>query len=362
MRVLYFGTYERDYPRNAQVVSCLRGAGVEVIERHFPVWDGQRHKLSIGLRGLARTAVAETRLAFSSAGDADILLVGYPGHLDMPAAKRVARGRPIVFNPLVSLEDTMVADRGLVTPRSARARALRLVDRRAFRGADLVVADTDAHARYFVERFDLSTESVAVCYVGAEDRLFLPRPREVVKFSALFVGKLIPLHGLETILRAAALCPEIQFHVVGSGQLDDLLDARPANVRREPWVTYERLPDLYRLAGCALGIFGTSAKAARVIPNKVFQALATETPLITADTPSARELLEHDRDALLVPPGDPVALAGAVRRLARDPALRSKIAAGGRATYSEHASEEVLGRRWRSLLEELVERSQAPAA
>ena len=34
MRVLYFGTYERDYPRNAQVISCLRGAGVDVVERH----------------------------------------------------------------------------------------------------------------------------------------------------------------------------------------------------------------------------------------------------------------------------------------------------------------------------------------
>ena len=354
MRVLYFGTYEREYPRNAQVISCLRGAGVDVVERRVPVWDGQRHKLSIGLRGLARTAVAETRLAFSSAGDADILLVGYPGHLDMPAAKRVARGRPIVFNPLVSLEDTLVDDRGLVSPRSARARALRLVDSRAFRGADLVVADTDAHARYFVERFQLSAEGVAVCYVGAEDRLFQPGRREAPDFNALFVGKLIPLHGVETILRAAALCPEIQFHVVGSGQLDDLLASRPANVLWEKWVAYERLPELYRSAGCALGIFGTSAKASRVIPNKAFQALATQTPLITADTPAARELLEHERDALLVPPGDPVALAAAVRRLAADTALSDRVAAHGRVTYEVHATEEVLGHRWRSLLEQLL--------
>src|SRR5262249_12013278 len=42
-RVLYFGTYERDYPRNAQVISCLRRAGVEVAERHVPVWEGREH-------------------------------------------------------------------------------------------------------------------------------------------------------------------------------------------------------------------------------------------------------------------------------------------------------------------------------
>ena len=37
MKILYFGTYERTYPRNAQVISCLRRAGVEVAERHEPV-------------------------------------------------------------------------------------------------------------------------------------------------------------------------------------------------------------------------------------------------------------------------------------------------------------------------------------
>ena len=96
-----------------------------------------------------------------------------------------------------------------------------------------------------------------------------------------------------------------------------------------------------------------SAKAARVIPNKAFQALATATPLITADTPAARELLEDGRDALLVPPGDPEALARAIRRVASEPALCSSIGARGRTTYAENASEEVLGHRWRVLLERL---------
>ena len=354
MRVLYFGTYERQYPRNAQVISGLRTAGVEVVERHVSVWDDQRHKLSMGARGLARAALAEARLARGSASDADVILVGYPGHLDMPAARRVARGRPVVFNPLVSLEDTMVGDRRLVKSTSLTAKALRVVDRHAFRTADLVVADTAAHASYFVDRFGLQVDRVEVCYVGAEDHLFRPDGQRAETFRVLFVGKLIPLHGLETILEAATLCPEIEFLVVGSGQLDVLLTRRPPNVRWESWLEYEDLPELYRTAGCALGIFGTSAKAARVIPNKAFHALATASPLVTADTPASRELLEHERDALLVPPGDPVALADAVRRLVADPGLRNEIAARGRSTYERQASEDVLGRRWRALLENLI--------
>lgn len=190
----------------------------------------------------------------------------------------------------------------------------------------------------------------------AEERLFRPVWQPSETFQALFVGKLIPLHGLETILEAARRVPEIPFRVVGSGQLERTLDAAPPNVARVPWVEYERLPDELRRAGCALGIFGTGAKARRVIPNKAFQALACGAPLVTADTPAAREFLDDGRSALLVPPGDPEALAAAVRRLADDPGLAARVASGGHAAYREHASEEVLGRRWRALLERLLER------
>ena len=169
----------------------------------------------------------------------------------------------------------------------------------------------------------------------------------------LFVGKLIPLHGLDTILAAARIAPEVPFRVVGSGQLEPLLANRPANVDWVPWVEYEQLPAELHRAGCALGIFAASPKAQRVIPNKVFQALACGTPVITADTPAARELLVDGESALLVPPGDARALAEAIRRLAQDPALAQRIAEGGGAAYRAHASEAILGARWRDLLESL---------
>ncbi len=352
MRALYFGTYDRAYPRNAQVISALRGAGVEVVEQHRAVWE-RRHNWSVGPRQLLRMVEAEWSLRrVSEPGrSADVLIVGYPGHFDLPTARRVARGRPVVFNPLVSLHDTLVDDRGRFREGSPTASLIHLTDRRAFRRANVVVADTEAHATFFRARFGLPPDRVEVCLVGAEDRLFSPGPRSNGPFQALFVGKLIPLHGLETILAAASLAPEIPFRIVGSGQLESLLETRPANVAWAPWVEYDRLPSELHRAGCALGIFGTGAKAARVIPNKAFQAIACGTPLITADTPAARELLTDGQDALLVPPGNPEALAQAVRRLAGDPALGVDIGAGGRATYEARASELVLGKRWRGVLE-----------
>jgi glycosyltransferase involved in cell wall biosynthesis len=342
------------------VISCLRGAGVEVIERHASVWERRRHKYSLGVGAALRVGAAEAGLVLRGRRERfDAMIVGYPGHFDLPVARRIARGRPVVFNPLVSLSETLVEDRERFARGSPTASVLRHVDRIALRRADLVVADTEQNARHLAELGEIPRERVAVCFVGAEERLFRPgwQPRE--DFHALFVGKLIPLHGLETILEAARLTPEIPFRVVGSGQLGALLATRPANVEWVDWIEYERLPEEIQSAGCALGVFGTSAKASRVIPNKAFQALACGTPLVTSDTPAARELLRDGESALLVPPGDAPALAAAVRRLASDPELARGVGAGGLAAYREQASEEVLGLRWRALLEAEIARAGA---
>ncbi len=357
MRVLYFGTYERDYPRNAQVISALRRAGVEVVEHHVGVWETGRQNWSAGPVAAARLALAELRLLRRPQGDFDVVVVGYPGHFDLPAARRAARGRPVVFNPLVSLSDTLVADRGRFSSGSLAGRALGSIDRHALRSADLVVADTRANADRLAEIADLSPERVGVCFVGAEERLFGPGWAPEEPFTALFVGKLIPLHGLETILAAASAAPDLRFRIVGSGQLESLVRERPENVEWIPWVEYEHLPAELHRAGCALGIFGTSDKAQRVIPNKAFQALACETPLVTADTPAARELLVHEQSALLVPPGDADALATALRRLQSNGELGRTLSEGGRAAYEAQASEQGLGARWRGLLERAVARA-----
>jgi glycosyltransferase involved in cell wall biosynthesis len=354
VRILYFGTYERDYPRNAQVIAALRGAGVEVSERHISVWERNTHKWRVGAGTAARLALAQARLLRRPREEFDALIVGYPGHLDLAAARRVATGRPVVFNPLVSLYDTFVEDRRRFGPKSPAGRALEAIDRRALRGADLVIADTQADAEFLAELGSLPPDKVEVCFVGAEERVFSPGWKPGQPLQALFVGKLIPLHGVATVLEAARLAPDLRFRVVGSGQLEPLLQQRPPNVEHVTWVEYERLPHELHRAGCALGVFGTSAKAGRVIPNKVFQALACGVPVVTADTPAARELLVDGESAQLVPSGDAPALAAAVRRFAEDSALARRIADGGLRAYRAHASERVLGERWRTLIEGLL--------
>jgi glycosyltransferase involved in cell wall biosynthesis len=328
-----------------------------VVERHVGVWEGKRRSWTAGAATAAKLAMAEARLFLPPRGERfDAVIVGYPGHLDLPAAKRAARGKPVLFNPLVSLHETLVEDRGRFAPGSPAARLLRWIDRTALRTANLVVADTEENARRLAELASLPPDRLAVCFVGAEERVFRPGWHRPDRFRALFVGKLIPLHGLETILAAARLTPEIRFRIVGSGQLDALLRGAPANVEWVEWVDYEELPTELARAGCALGIFGTSGKARSVIPNKAFQALACGVPLVTADTPAARELLRDGESALLVPPGNAEALAATVRRLAAEDSLAERLGSGGLTAYREHASERVLGERWRRLVEGLTGR------
>jgi 2-polyprenyl-3-methyl-5-hydroxy-6-metoxy-1,4-benzoquinol methylase len=136
----------------------------------------------------------------------------------------------------------------------------------------------------------------------------------------VFVGLFTPLQGAPTIGRAIDLLREesIEFTMVGHGQ--DLAEAREltrgsSRVRWVDWVGSAELPDLVAAHDVSLGIFGTGPKAQRVVPTKVYQGLAAGCAVVTAATPAAGTL----GDAVVsVPPGDPGALADALRHLAHD--------------------------------------------
>jgi glycosyltransferase involved in cell wall biosynthesis len=72
-----------------------------------------------------------------------------------------------------------------------------------------------------------------------------------------------------------------------------------------------------------------------VIPNKVYEAMAVGRPIVTADTPGIREVLTDGEDALLTPPGEPQALAEALRRLAGDAELRARLGENANRRFQE---------------------------
>jgi hypothetical protein len=319
VKILYFGTYDRAHPRNVNAIAALRDAGVEVVERQHQLGRG-------GFRGLAAVLRAETALHTPRRGEADAVVVGYPGHFDVPRARRVAGRRPLVFDAVLSLEDELVSVRRRFRPRSAAASVLRVADARALRLPDLVVCGTEAEAGYLR---GLGAGRTAVVMLGADEDVFCETWAPTYPFSALHQEDA----SSGVVAEAAALVPDVPLRTVRRGEIE-----------------HEDLGIVFAHAGIVLGSFHES----RAIPAPVFAALATGAPVVTADTAAARELLVDGASALLVPPDDPASLATAIAQLAGDEPLRRALAERGREVFAEHAARGVRGRRWRSLIEDLL--------
>jgi glycosyltransferase involved in cell wall biosynthesis len=293
----------------------MSAAGVEVTERQVPIRRG-------GLLGALSVFSAETKLSTPRRRAFDVVIVGYPGHFDVPRARRVARKRRLVFDAVLSLEDELVEVRRRFRARSTAATVLRAVDSRALRLPDLVVCGTRAEAAYLEQ---LGARDTAVIFLGADEDVFCETWSPAYPFSALFVADA----SREVVDQATQLVPELPVRIVEPGEI----------AQSDRGIAFAH-------AGIVLGSFRDS----RAIPPAVFEALATGAPVITGDTAAARELLEDGVSALLVPPNDPAALAAALRRLSTDEELRTQIAARGRQVYAERASRRVLGERWREAL------------
>jgi len=348
--VLFWGTYDLSKPRTRILINGLRENGAHVDECHVSVWETVRDKGTLTFSSLAerllRTGAAYPSLIahFLKARRPDVVMVAYLGQLDVlllwPFAR--LRGVPVVWDQFISLYDTVVNDRGRLSARHPFARALYVWEWVACRAADCVVIDTREHAAYVARLFGLNSEKVKSVWVGAETSIFSPTamaPREGRDttnrpLTVLFYGQLIPLHGVDTIVRAARLLEghPIHFVLIGSGQegprVQQLLSDHPlANLEWVPWVEYEHLNEHIRNADVCLGIFGKTAKAGRVIPNKVFQIVAARRPLVTRDSPAIRELFGERADGVrLIRPGDPQALADALLSFANDRASLSASA------------------------------------
>jgi hypothetical protein len=317
VRALYFGTYDRSHPRNVNAIAAMRAAGIDVVERHAPVQGS-------GLRGAFSVFSAESKLFAPRRRDFDVVIVGYPGHFDVPRARRVARRAPLVFDAVLSLEDELVTVRRRFRDRSAAATVLRAVDFRALRLPDLVVCGTEAEARYLTR---LGAKRIAAVFLGADEDEFCETWSPAYPFSALHVAD----PSTATVREAASLAPDVPVRVVEPGAI----------AAGERGIAFAH-------AGIVLGSF----RASRAIPAAVFEALATGAPVITADTEATRELLTDGDSALLVPPGDAAALARALERLAGDEELRTRIAGRGREVFVERAARSVLGAQWRELLDD----------
>lgn len=281
---------------------------------------------------------------------------------DLEAAARFARRRrlPLIFDPLISAYDKQVYERCKFPPQSRQAQALLAWERRLFEKADLVLADTIGHASFFASVLGVEESCLRVLPVGADEAIFKPSPLPPWPVAGrpvrlMFYGSFLALHGVSTIVDAlgAYRGPPVEVHFIGSGPHRADAEAKLAVLPLHPaivrvvftdWLPIDQLASRLAEVDLVLGIFGTSAKAQRVVPNKVYQALAVGRAVITADTPAFDAVFRQQTPPPLAftPPGDAGALAGQIAEWAADYEALIRRGESAYKLYEQHFCTSVL--------------------
>lgn len=308
--MLAFGYFDRDSPRHRSVCDTYKREGWTIEECRT---DAK------GFFAKYRDLARQYKNLRSSA---DAVFVAFPGHFLMPLAWKLTRrpSKKLFFDAFISLYDTEVLDRKRWSKWHPRAWVLWMIDRLSVTLADEVIVDTQAHRNYFVRTFGLDPKRVRVVYLEALKDIFTPgngKPRNE-KPEIVFYGTLIPLHGIEIIGSAIRELVDqgcaANFIFAGPEKLGRVVRSwNLPSVKFRGFLTLPEIAEMLRNADLALGIFGTSGKASRVIPHKVVDAVACGTPVITADTPAIRERFADHPLVRFIPAGNSQALARAIR-------------------------------------------------
>ena len=314
-KICIFGYHDQNAPRQWNINKTLQNEGWELTECHTAK-KGFFAKIADLRRQLKRR-------------EYKALFIPFPGHYLVPIVKVITHRKKIYFDAFLSLYDTMVCDRKLVSRWNPYAWLLWFVDYLSCHLADEVWIDTKAHKEYFIKMFRLNPKKIRVHYLGTRDDLFFPKQRDPnPQYEVLFYGSYIPLQGIETIIDAADQLPDVHFTLIGKGQTYHEMKRKAealTNITFHDPVPLTELPNCIRSADLCLGIFGTSNKAQRVIPHKVYDAVACGIPVITANTPAIHEYFDGNSLVHLCPAGDRSALAKAIKALAKDhPSLQTK--------------------------------------
>ncbi len=199
---------------------------------------------------------------------------------------------------------------------------------------------------------------------GIDGRLFdRPVDRAAVRaslgvppdaFIALFGSRLEAQKDVPTLLEAFGLVArrrtDVHLVIAGQGTLQGELEARSQALGLGARVTFAGvrldMPDVLR----ASDIFVLSSTW-EGLPMVILEALAAGCPIVSTAVGGVPTAVEDGVSGLLVPPRDPAALAGAIERLAGDEALRTRLAAAGKAVFAERFSATAMVRRYEELYE-----------
>lgn len=264
-----------------------------------------------------------------------------------------------IADAYISIWDSMFRDRGAAQLGGFVARLVCRVEARSLRAAALVLVDTQANKTMFIEAFGLHPDKVLSLPLAIDEKCFNsieavdPVKNDSV-ITVLFVGTLIPLHGIPVLLDAVRLLSSehrIAFRFIGDGQLASDVESFVGKEKPEQfvwireWCSLERIACEVSSADICLGVFGGTEKAARVLPFKLYMYLAAGRAVISQSLLSVPEGAPSP-PILAVTPANAESLADAIRTLADDAALRHQFAQDSKVYFHECLSNASVLRAW----------------
>jgi phosphatidyl-myo-inositol alpha-mannosyltransferase len=160
--------------------------------------------------------------------------------------------------------------------------------------------------------------------------------------AILFVGRHEPRKGLEVLLKAfSALDSDAVLWVAGEGpETAALAASAPANVEWLGRISDRELAERLRAAAvfCAPSLHGESFGVV------LLEAMAAGTPVVASDIAGYRDVARQGKEAVLVPGGDPAALADGLRRVLDDPILAARLVDAGTARAATFSMERLAAR------------------
>jgi phosphatidylinositol alpha-mannosyltransferase len=205
--------------------------------------------------------------------------------------------------------------------------------RRVARRIDVRIAVSRAAESFVARRiggsFEVVPNGVDVNTFASARRADLPPGRLM-----LFVGRLHPRKGFPDAARAfAILAPrftDLRFAVVGSGRERDAVEELPPDVRRRLLLLGGLDPERWASYAAVADVFVAPNRGGESFGMILVEAMAAGVPVVASDIPGFDEVVTHGVDGILVPPGEPSALAAAVGRVLEDHDLAERLAAAGR--------------------------------
>lgn len=358
LRVCYFGTYRENYSRNQMMIAGLRMNGAIVIECHETLWHGIDDRVRVVSGGWLkpvfwwRIFTTYWRLinAYLKVADYDILIVGYPGQLDVFLARFLTwiKHRPLVWDVFMSIY-LIAIERALDKQNAFSIKLLHFIEGTAIKLPNLLILDTEEYVRWFEQNYRISPDKFRLVPTGADDRIFYPLPHITAtegKLRILYSGTFIPNHGVMYIAEAAKLLadePSLLFEFIGNGPelekaIEFVKNNRLSNISFTEWLEKDQLILRISQADICLGAFGITPQSMMTIQNKIYEAIAMEKPLINGDSPAIRQVFTHGEQIYLCERASGKSLAEAILVLVRDPSLREKIARNGYILYKEKYS------------------------